>query len=412
MPKRSSTRIPSYRLHKPTGLAVVRLSGRDIYLGKHGTKESRERYQQVVADWIANNRILATRGAQGATTDALSIAELMLAYLDFASDYYVKNGQQTREQDNIRDALRAVSPSFDRKPVSEFGPSDLRAIRQRMIDGGLSRGVINSRVNRIRRMFKWGVEREFVPSTVLQALQAVAPLKRGRSTARETKPILPVPADMIDVVVRFAPSQIAAMIKLQCLTGMRPGEVTIMRTADVDRSSRIWAYQPESHKTEHHGRKRIIYLGPQAQRVLLPFLRCQQEEYLFSPADVVNQMRAELRASRKTRVQPSQMIRRKASPKRAPGERYTTGSYARAICKACARAFPPPKGLSDAQGKEWIREHRFSPNRLRHNAATFLRKEFGIEAARVVLGHSTSAVTEVYAELDLSKAAEIMAQVG
>ena len=36
MPERTSARIPRYRLHKPTGLAVVRLNGRDIYLGKHG----------------------------------------------------------------------------------------------------------------------------------------------------------------------------------------------------------------------------------------------------------------------------------------------------------------------------------------------------------------------------------------
>ncbi len=61
---------------------------------------------------------------------------------------------------------------------------------------------------------------------------------------------------------------------------------------------------------------------------------------------------------------------------------------------------------------EWRKRHRWSPNQLRHNAATFLRKEFGIEAARVVLGHASSAVTEVYAELDLNRAADIMAQVG
>jgi hypothetical protein len=31
-----STRIPSYRLQKPTGQAVVTLSGKDVYLGKFG----------------------------------------------------------------------------------------------------------------------------------------------------------------------------------------------------------------------------------------------------------------------------------------------------------------------------------------------------------------------------------------
>ena len=43
MPDRRSARIPKYRLHKPSGLAVVRLNGRDVYLGQHGTEESAAR---------------------------------------------------------------------------------------------------------------------------------------------------------------------------------------------------------------------------------------------------------------------------------------------------------------------------------------------------------------------------------
>ena len=44
-----------------------------------------------------------------------------------------------------------------------------------------------------------------------------------------------------------------AMIQLQRLTGMRPGEVVIMRTADIDTTGSVWHYLPASHKTEHHG---------------------------------------------------------------------------------------------------------------------------------------------------------------
>src|SRR5437588_243884 len=45
-------KIPSYRLHKPTGQAVVRLDGRDHYLGKHGTEASQEAYRRKVAEWL------------------------------------------------------------------------------------------------------------------------------------------------------------------------------------------------------------------------------------------------------------------------------------------------------------------------------------------------------------------------
>jgi hypothetical protein len=41
-----------------------------------------------------------------------------------------------------------------------------------------------------------------------------------------------------------------------------------------------------------------------------------------------------------------------------------------------------------------------------------LRREFGIEAARVVLGHGSAQVTEIYAEQDFGLAKQIMARVG
>lgn len=109
MPARTSAQIPSYRLHKPTGRGVVRLNGRDIYLGEHGTPESKERYRQVIAEWLANNRQLVARRELVESPQAVSVAELLLAYLEFAEGYYVKNGEPTREQDNIREAVRSVS---------------------------------------------------------------------------------------------------------------------------------------------------------------------------------------------------------------------------------------------------------------------------------------------------------------
>jgi len=49
---------------------------------------------------------------------------------------------------------------------------------------------------------------------------------------------------------------------------------------------------------------------------------------------------------------------------------------------------------------------------LRHLAATNLRREFGIEIARAVLGHSKVDMTEVYAEMDAAKAKDAMSKLG
>jgi integrase len=186
------------------------------------------------------------------------------------------------------------------------------------------------------------------------------------------------------------------MVELQRLTGMRPGEVTRIRAVDLDRSREVWVYTPESHKTEHHGKTRKILLGPKARDLLERWLKAAPDAYLFSPKEATEELLAGRRLARKTRVQPSQQDRKKRSPIKTPGPRYTTDSYRRSIGVGCDKAGMP----------------RWHPNQLRYLAATRLRREFGLDVARAVLGHSSPAVTEVYAELDLTKAAEAMARIG
>ena len=117
-------------------------------------------------------------------------------------------------------------------------------------------------------------------------------------------------------------------------------------------------------------------------------------------------------------------------PKRAKRELYDETSYRNAIYRACDRAFPPPEALARRPKesarkwldrltpgervalRQWRRAHRWHPNRLRHLAATVIRRAYGIEAARAILGHSRLATTEVYAEIDRAKAAEVMTKIG
>jgi len=414
MPKQRPHQIPAYRLHKPSGLAVVRLNGQDIYLGKHGTSDSRARYEQAIAQWLASNRQASTGvGARPFAQSRLTINEFFLAYWEFAKSYYVKNGNPTGEQSNLRDAARMLTGQFGDIWVGDFGPAALKAVRQKMIERNLCRKVINGRINRIRRMFKWGVENQLVDPLVLQALQAVAPLKRGRCEARETEPVKPVPQDCVDAVLQHVPSQVTAMIRLQLLTGMRPGEVVIMRGCDIDTTGKLWVYRPSCHKTEHHGKERAVYFGPAARDIVAAHLKPDLKAFLFSPKNAMAERHAACPTHRRI---PS----RTPMTSRRLKDHYTTTSYARAITYGCDTAFPPPKQLLDVQVvpkqesalKRWHKDHRWHPNQLRHNAATFLRKQYGLDAARVILGHSSPAVTEIYAELDHAKAMQIMAEVG
>ncbi len=86
MPKINGS-LPSYRLHKQTGQAVVTLSGKDHYLGPHGTKFSKQRYDQAIAEWLANGRQIVPEGG-------LTISELILQFWKFAQKHYENHPEE------------------------------------------------------------------------------------------------------------------------------------------------------------------------------------------------------------------------------------------------------------------------------------------------------------------------------
>ena len=75
------------------------------------------------------------------------------------------------------------------------------------------------------------------------------------------------------------------MVRLQRLTGARPGEICSLRPLDLDTSGDVWRYIPEKHKTSHRGRERIILIGPRGQSILRPYLLRAADAFCFSPQE-------------------------------------------------------------------------------------------------------------------------------
>jgi hypothetical protein len=194
MSPRTPSRLPKYRHYKPKDLAVVRLDGKDHYLGPYGSEASREKYRRLVAEWLSGSQAHGPDPAAGPGPVAtLTLDELILAYVRFADGYYVKDGLPTVEPTNIRLVLRLVRRLYGTTPANAFGPLALKAVRCELIRAGNCRTEINRRIGRIVRMFKWGVSEELVPPGVYEALRAVSGLRKGRSEARERPPVAPVP---------------------------------------------------------------------------------------------------------------------------------------------------------------------------------------------------------------------------
>jgi len=390
---RPTPAVPPLKLHKASGRGYVYADGRVYYLGRYDDPETAETYRRWLAEYDANHRRVLDKAD-------LRISELRDAFLAFAQSYYRRpGGGTTGEVGNFKRVTAELNALYGPTLAREFTPIKLLAVRDRFVSKSWSRGGVNQAVNRIRHVFKWAVSRELVPSTILEGLRSIEPLRRGRTEAPETPAVKPVPQEHVNSIREHVAKQVWALVQLQLLTGARAGELVGIRAVDIDTTGVVWIYRPSWHKTAHRGHARTIYLGPKAQDVVRPFLAGRAiDAPLFSPAEAEASRYADLHAQRETPLScgngPGR--NRKRNPQRKPGPQYTTATYRRAISRGCDAAEVP----------------RWHPHQLRHNAATALEREFGLDTAAIILGHSSPAMTRVYAERDHARALEVMNKIG
>ncbi len=165
-----------------------------------------------------------------------------------------------------------------------------------------------------------------------------------------------------------------------------------MRPIDIDTTGDVWASRLRDHKMAYKQKERVLYFGPKAQEILREFIAGRKlTAYLFSPREAEAERHENAKGHRRDDQEPNP---RKTT--RILGDFYTTDSYRKAIVRACIKAGVPT----------------WTPHRLRHNAATRFRKEYGLEVAQVILGHATADITQVYAERDAAKAIEVIERIG
>jgi integrase len=415
-----------WQTHLAEGLITARtLRGSDF--------QSAQAFERLLSQWAAG----ADSGelkAPLATKDDLTIFELVDRYWRYAETYYRRHDPYaadggarvpTGTAANQKPALRRLNQIYGSTKAAKFGPLALKALRKTWVDERLSIKTANSYTAIITGVFQWATSEQLVAVEVYQALKSVRGLERGRSEAHEPEPVGPVADTVVKATLPHLPAVVADMVKFQRLTGCRPTEVCTIRPADVqrwtmiadeplplfdgaDRQARpreldVWEYRPAHHKTKHRDRQRIIPIGPRAQEILRPYLlplAFTPEVFCFRPPECNRQ-----RAAR----------------------RYAKDTYARAISRACELLYKMPEELRKLEWKTtsktsngrrsgrvseerraelrleaaaWRAKHCWSPNQLRHTAATAIRQQYGLEASQVVLGHATADVTQIYAAAD------------
>lgn len=339
-------RTPGYRNHS-SGQARVTLNGFVHYLGKHGSRESRERYDRLIADWLTNGRhVMPPAGA------SLTIAELAAVYRIHVKAAYGDRSNGKKTIDRVDRALKAAVRLFGSMPAKDFRPRALKTTRDEWIRAGNVRDQINKLTNELIGMFRWAASEEYLPGSVSVDLATVKSLRKGDKGTVEGEPRLPVPVKDFALSIRQLHDLLRRAAIVHWLTGMRPDELLSMRADEIDQSAAVWVYRPCRHKSQWRGHGREILLGPRAQVLLLPIM--DGPGYIFNPQRIAKNPFA--------------------------GERYQVGSYSQAIKRACIKAGVKP----------WV------PYQLRHDFACRIANGFSADAARIMLGHRDLSMTQHY----------------
>jgi integrase len=326
-----------------------------------------------------------------------TLYDLCGMYEAWADGYYF-----SQEPSIIRYALAPLKARYGRLPPEDFGPRKLKHLQKEWETGGtVCRKQINRRIDSIKRMFKWAASEELVDVSIYQALQTVAGLRKGRTPAMDHPPRHPVAWADVEAVFPFTSPHVAAMIRLGWLTGMRPEEICLMTPAAIDRAGPVWLYTPSRHKMSYRSQVRRVYLGPQAQAVLTPYLDRPPEAFCFDPKESEVWRAAQKRAGRQTPRYGKRAMDTAPRVHAAVGDRYTTAAFGKAVRYAQLRA-----GAAGVALTHW------TPYQLRHARADSLRTAEGLDVVAAVLGHKDITTSQLYAQLDAAKAIAAAAKYG
>jgi integrase len=253
--------------------------------------------------------------------------------------------------------LRYVTRRLGDRPLADLTRADLEAFAAdlRRLPGLKNRPISDRTVGKVvsatKRLFKWAVERDLLAASPAVLLKRPRTKPRTRWLSREEWGRL----------VAAAPPWLKPILTLAAMTGMRLGEIALLRWGDVDLHEAAVVHVPQDTKTG----TRLVPLNRTAREVL----------------EAQDRLRREV-ARRTDRLPEFVFI------DAATGEGLATDRERGRIGRAT-------KAAMRAAGIEGATFHS-----LRHTAASWMvQAGVGLYEVQHVLGHSTPLMTQRYAHL-------------
>lgn len=368
-------RFPPYpkKMHEGSGQGRVKINGQHVYLGPWSDQQRcRQRYAELAQQHAAGDVRKASK--------RLSVAEVLIAFLQDA-----RATMPAKEFWHFQRIAKVLTRLFKTTPAKDFDTNSLLLVRETLKKatwltqderkhhkaGEWSRSQINKATTRIRRIWAWAEQRKMIPPGSWGHLMTLKAIPSTDRSVRQTKPRRGIDWPTVQAALPYLPGAVAAMCEMQWWTGMRPTEVCRMKAEDVEQVDGVWMFWLVSKNAWRPGREReAVILGPEAMRVLLPWLNAARSK---GPGAAIF---------------PSVKTRRA----------YTTDGYGQTFYKM----FNANPNLE-----------RFTAYQLRHGAKRRIKRAIGLDAARAVLRQRSIQTTDNYdAERDMTLAIEAAKKTG
>lgn len=155
------SKLPSVRKHSK-GYFFIRIQGKDHYLG--GDKSSASAQANLLlSEYLRSQSVPRSSRPH---SDEISIEEVAILFLLEEKKKFHQVDHDTGSFGRSRLAIKLLIDLYGREKPSDFGPLCLKHLREKLVQAGLARTTINTRINIVRSCFRFAVENEMCSPSV------------------------------------------------------------------------------------------------------------------------------------------------------------------------------------------------------------------------------------------------------